>query len=430
VITSPSDLGNRVDALLQPLVDRHDASGVVRIEQGGRTLFAAAYGLASREHNAPNTLRTRFLIGSISKQFTAAGILALQDRGRLGLDDTLDCFVAGFPSGDRITLRQLLTHTAGLSRDLPDPEINSTVTRSPAEIVDLLKAVPLVAEPGVRTSYSNNGYRVLARVIELAAGESYDGFIRSAVLEPAGMLDSGVFRDQDLIERLATGYCPWPGPDGLGRAPYAAASNTWGPGAIYATAPDLARWSRALSGDAVLSAGARQAMLAPTPDGRGLGVSVYARFGRRCVGHDGVYFGYTASFEWYPDDELTVVYLGNIETGSLRVIRPALPAIVFGEPYPPAPARPEPAVVAPGALDAFAGVYRVFPGLDLRVKRIGGALVLGAGDGYFLLDPVGADRFYYRLKYTSVSFERDAAGQVAALIWEEGPDTYRCARAG
>ena len=424
----PSGFERRIDTLMAPLVARGDASGVILIHHADQTRFADAYGFANREHDAPNHLNTRFLIGSIGKQFTAAAVLALQDSGRLHIDDRLDQHVPGFPNGDRITLRHLLAHTAGISRDLPDIERNTRTSHTLEEIADLIKRASLVSEPGERTNYSNNGYRILARVIEIVSGEDFGAFVKTRILERAGMRDSGVFRDQDSVKRLATGYCPWFGPDGVGPAPYCASSNGLGPGGIYTTAADLVSWSHALDTDAVLPAAARAEMLAPASDGRGLGVGLYRRFGRRCIGHDGVHFGYTASFEKYPDDDLTLVYLGNIETGSLGYIRAALPAIVFGQSYTEPPITPPPTPLAADRLAYYTGAYEVFPGLVLTVKRMVDGLVLGAGESDFPLDPIGPDAFYYRLKYATVTFDRDASGAVSALLWAEGGNTFRCRR--
>jgi CubicO group peptidase (beta-lactamase class C family) len=421
-------LADRIDAFMQPLVARGDANGVVLVAQGDEAVFAKTYGLASRTFGVPNALNTRFMVGSIGKQFTAAAVLVLQDQGRLSIQNTLARYVPDFPNGDRITLHQLLTHTAGLARDLPDLEHNTTLIHSLAEIAELIKTAPPAGEPGERTAYSNNGYRLLAYIVEQVSGQPFHRFVQQDVLERADMRESGVLRDQDLVPNLATGYCPWPGPDGLGPAPYASATNGFGPGGIYSTASDLVKWSRVFTTDAVLSPQARQQMLTPTDAGRGLGPLVYERYGRRCAGHDGVYRGYIASFETCLDEGTTLVYLGNIETGCLDLIRAGLPAMVFDQPYAIPQPSPTPVAVDTARLSSYAGDYQVFPGLTLHVRQMDDWLMLGAGDGFFLLDPIGPDRFFYRLKYATVTFERDALGRTSTLNWSENGATYPCKR--
>ncbi len=422
------DVGADIDGVMLPLAARHDVSGVVLIAKGSRTIAFRSYGLANREWQVPVSRDTRFLIGSISKQFTAAGILRLQDQGKLSLEDSLSKWFPGFPSAEQISVRLLLQHRAGLGRDLPKIERTRTQELTTAEIIDLLEAEPIVFQPGAKTQYSNNGYRVLARIIELVSGRDYPDFIEDDVLRPAGMTSSGVIRPQVGVERLARGYTPFPGPNGLGPAPFAAIRQTWGPGAVFSTADDLAKWSNALGSDLVLAEASRREMLTATKDGRGLGLGLATRYDRPTAGHDGVYFGFNASFDRFLDDGLTIVYLGNIETGALDQVRRALLAIATG--HMPVPASPRRAVDPNVAVEPkdYLGTYEVFPGFNLMVRNTGRALLLGAGEGDFLLEPLSRDLFDYRLKYATVAFQRDAAGRVTGLNWQQGDQSFVCRR--
>lgn len=422
------DIGAQVDRVIAPLVARHDMSGVVLITEGDRTIAFRSYGLANREWQIPVSRDTRFLVGSISKQFTAAAILRLQEQGKLSLDDSLTRWFPGFPSAERITVRLLLQHRAGLGRDLPRLELTRTQELTTAEIIALIETEPLISQPGTQTQYSNNGYRVLARIIELASGRDYPDAIEHEVLRPAGMTSSGVLRPQIGVARLATGYTPFPGPNGIGPAPFTAIRQTWGPAAVFSTADDLAKWSNALGSDAVLGKESRRAMLTTTEDGRGLGLGLVTRYGRPTAGHDGVFFGFNASFDRFLDDGLTIVYLGNIETGALDQIRRALLAIATG--HTPAPVGQRRAIDPSVAVEPkdYLGTYEVFPGFNLVVRNTGRALLLGAGEGDFLLEPLARDVFDYRLKYATVTFQRDAAGRVTGLTWQQGDQSFPCRR--
>ena len=250
-----------IDAALNPLVERHDLSGAVLIAKEGRTLAFKAYGMANREWQTPVTRETRFLVGSISKSFTAAAVLRLQEGKKLSLDQPISTWLPEFPAGGKITVRLLLQHRSGLSRDLPNPEQSRTQDLTSAELVALIMTAPLAAEPGTKTQYSNNGYRVLARIIELVSGMDYPDFVEAEVLAHAGMTQSGVVRPQVGVPKLATGYCPFPGIDQLGPAPWVSARSSWGPAAVYSTVDDLVKWSIALGTNRVLTETSLREML-------------------------------------------------------------------------------------------------------------------------------------------------------------------------
>jgi CubicO group peptidase (beta-lactamase class C family) len=418
-------LGATIESRIAPLLRAGDFAGVIFVAQGGKVVFHKAYGLANRELDVPNTPDTRFFIGSISKQFTAAAILVLEERGTLKRSDPLAKFIPGFPKGDKITLQQLLSHTAGVSRDLPVRGRPIAVPHTTAELVDLIRTQPLDFEPGTKTAYSNNGYRLLAFVIEQTSGQSYGEFLRTAIFAKLGMNDTGDADDQDLIPRLAPGHCPWLGPGRIGRAPAVSRSNGRGSGSLYSTAADLYKWDRSFAGNAVLSEAAKAAML---DEKVGFGTGVFRKYGRLCVGHDGVWFGYTAFVERYPAEDVSIIYLGNVETGgSVTPLREAITSSVFGQPFDPIRVDEGTAGRVPRPGD-YVGRYEVFPGLVLEVTAARGHLLLGAGEGDFPLEPRGGDRFFYRLKYAEVRFKRNDGGRVIALSWAEGKRTFECRR--
>ena len=325
-------------------------------------------------------------------------------------------------------MRLLLQHRSGLSRDLPNLEQSRTQDLTSAELVALIMTAPLAAEPGTKTQYSNNGYRVLARIIELVSGMDYPDFVEAEVLAPAGMRQSGVLRPQVGVPKLATGYCPFPGVDQLGPAPWVSVRSSWGPGAVYSTVDDLVKWSIALGTNRVLTEASLKEMLTATADARGLGLGLTPLYGRPKAGHDGVYYGFNASFDRFLDDGLTVVYLGNIETGALNQVRSTLLAIATG--HPPESVKPRPPPLAHWDIRPkdYVGRYEVFPGFHLTVRSRRDAVLLGAGEGDFLLEPIARDTFDYRLKYATVAFQRDGAGRVVGLTWQEGEQTFKCRR--
>src|SRR5262249_48879740 len=179
----------RVDAYLVPFVKGNNFLGVVLIAQGDLTLVNRAYGKASYELNVPNSPETRFHVASVSKLFTAASILLLEERGLLHVSDPISRFLLDFPSGQKITLRHLLTHSSGIANvnNLPEYAAASRAPQTPGSLIELFKSKPLRFEPGTKYEYSNSNYNLLAFVIEQASHQSYGEFLRENIFEPLGL---------------------------------------------------------------------------------------------------------------------------------------------------------------------------------------------------------------------------------------------------
>jgi CubicO group peptidase (beta-lactamase class C family) len=200
----------RVEAYLKAAHESWGFNGAVSISKNGRLLFSRGYGLANQQIGAPNTPMTRFFIGSITKQFTAAAILALQEDHLLNLDDPITKYLADYPHdpGDRITIKNLLTHTSGIPNYTEDPEIilRRTQSISPKEIIERIENRPLEFEPGTRFRYSNSGYILLGRIIEVASGQSFEAYLHHRIFRPAGMKNTGYGRRESAVPDRADGY--------------------------------------------------------------------------------------------------------------------------------------------------------------------------------------------------------------------------------
>jgi CubicO group peptidase (beta-lactamase class C family) len=215
----------KVDAYLAPYVTSRDFSGVVLIARGDKILFRKGYGMANYELGVPNTPDTKFRIASLTKSFTVAAIVMLQEKGRLRFEDRLDKFLPGFPRADRITLLHLLTHRSGVA----EPDFGAIFSRrvTPDELIATFKDKPPLSEPGKEEHYSNAGFALLARVVEKASGQPYGKFLRDHIFKPLGMDDTGYFDEAEIVPKRASGYAPGPGRLGLERAPAQNASTCW-----------------------------------------------------------------------------------------------------------------------------------------------------------------------------------------------------------
>ncbi len=425
----------RVTAYVEPYVRTNNFSGVILVTRDGQPLLRNGYGCAVREFDVPAAPETKFHIASVSKSFTAAAILLLEQRGKLRTSDPLNRFLPDYPNGGRLTLHHLLAHTSGIPNvnSFPDYDAKSRFPHQLDEILSWFKDRPLEFEPGARYSYSNSNYNMLAAVIEKVSGKSYGDFMEEAIFRSLGMKDTGHHGDaQAVIPRLAVGYSP-AGGDAVERAPYLDWSIKTGNGSLYTTASDLAKWDRALYGDALLNAASRSKIFAEHTEGVGYGW--FIRKGRHpSVAYAGRAPGFSASIERFIDDKVCVIVLSNLYSSIAQSMAGDIAAIVFGEERKPLiPAAP--VTVAEGEIVRFIGRYQFGPdfafnpGALAEIKRDGRWLVLvvGGGGGTSYLIPVGGGRFVDRAYGGTVSFETDARGKVTALIWNFGRD-YRAAR--
>ena len=428
-----TQVANRLEAYLEPFAETGNLSGAVLVARKGRVLFRRSYGMANYELQVPNSPETRFHVASLSKAFTGAAILQLQEQQRLSVADPVSRFVPDFPNGGRITLDHLLTHASGIPEinDVPDYD---TFARSPhtiPEVVAKFAALPLEFEPGSRVSYSNSNYNLLALVLERVTGESYGGYLRKHVLDPLGMQQSGHDGDASrLIPLAASGYTP-AGVAEYEKAPYVDWSSKTGGGSLYSTLDDLYRFDRALNTEAVLKASTRDKYFVEAED-NSYGWYIYKRVGHRMIAGKGRGDGCAAELDRFPDDDVTIILLSNSSSGvPLDPIAGALAAIVFGQqPTPPAIRA---AAIPQSTLASYAGVYQYgADSFDANAK-----FTLTAGPGYLLLElgdmrtplvPLSGDDFLERKYFGHVTMSRDAAGTVNGLTTRYGEKEFAARR--
>ena len=321
--------------------------GSVLVARGNQVLFSKGYGFANLEWRVPNGAATKFRIGSITKQFTAAAILLLEERGKLTLDDPVKKFLPDAPAAwDKITLRNLLTHTSGIADIVMNPEFVKlqSLATTPEELVERFRRLPLDFAPGSQFSYSNSGYMLLSYLIEKISGSSYEDFLRENLFAPLVMNDSGYDTNSAIIPRRAAGFVY--DSSGFVNAAFIHMSIPQGAGGLYSTTGDLLKWNQALFGGKVLKPESLAKMTAPFRENYALGLSIETTArGRKAIRHDGAIDGFDADLTYFPEDQLTVAVLSNVETDGLHVedLANSLAAIVHGD-------KPSPGAVFSGAL--------------------------------------------------------------------------------
>lgn len=357
-------------------------SGAVLVAGGDRVLLERGYGWADREAGVPVEGGTAFGIGSVTKQFTAAAILRLQEQGRLRVTDSIGRFFPGVPAEKRgITLHHLLTHSSGLPREvegLPQPAPAMAPTAD--EYLRRILAAPLRSPPGAPYYYSNIGYRLLAMVVERAAGMAYERYLREQLWAPAGMERTGFALPAFAPGVLARGYTLRDEGTVLDRVLPPGAAGTaahLGHGGVASSVGDLFRWIRVLDGGRVLSDSSRRRLVTPhvaedstatSHYGYGWVLLTTARNTRLVThnGDDGVFY---ADLRRYADEGVTLVMLTNQNDALAQAVLRAVPRLVFG-----AGADTLPRTVPVETLARYAGTYRLPTGESLELKHGAGRL--------------------------------------------------------
>ena len=420
----------RIQAVMQSYVDAGNFAGSVLVARGSDVIVSTGYGLASVEWGIPSAPGTRFKVASITKQFTAAAILRLEERGRLRTTDLVKTHLPEAPPAwDGITIFHLLTHTAGFpglqsppaGRQPPVESADGTI----AGFVAALMKRPLESLPGDRFSYTNSGYFVLGHLIQKLTGQTYEAFLRENFFAPLAMNDSGL-DGAAVVARRAGSYTSTP--SGLTHASYA--SDLVAPNAaagLYSTTEDLLRWQNALYGGKVLSKASLDKMTTPFKGDYGLGVYVRPIEGRSAATHNGGAPPF-ANLTYFFDSRVSVVVLGNVSPSPAPEIAGYLSALGHGDTV-QLFSEKKAITLAPSVLARYAGVYEFGNGQTITARMDGAQLALQPAVGAALqLLAESETRFFIRSANLVVDFVLDDAGHVTGFVMRQGTFQERATR--
>lgn len=321
----------QLKARLDHLAERKQFMGAVLVAKGNQVLFRQVYGKANYEKDQPLALDTRFRLASVSKQFTAAAVLKLQDQGKLSVDDPVCKWIQPCPDAwQPLRIHHLLSHTSGIPDLMAQAEWGRirVTPRTPEELTQTSARYRLQFQPGTKIRYDNAAYNLAADIVAKASGMPFETYLEQAILKPLGLKDTGSDAKADA-QGLAMGYGLFPG--GLTPQPIANVSVVFGAGALYSTLDDMLAWNRALHRGHLLSDQAYAQMIADhapadTPEkvrgharrdyGYGiyvnsLGRQVSPAFDDRQIYHTGSWAGFRNLVSYQPDQEITVVVLSN-----------------------------------------------------------------------------------------------------------------------
>jgi CubicO group peptidase (beta-lactamase class C family) len=312
-------IATAVDSIVNDALKGGRAAGMsVAVVRGRDTLVFKPYGYADLEFDVPTPPAAIYEIGSVTKQFTAAAILQLQEQGKLSLDDEITKYLTSYPTqGNRITIRRLLDHTSGIKGYTELPEFGRfMVLKQPKDsLVALFSSKPFDFAPGEAQVYNNSAFFLLGMIIEKVSGTTYADYVKKNLFDKAGMVDSRYCSENAVIKRRANGYEARP--DGLVRAAYLDHTWPYAAGSLCSTIGDLVAWNNALHGGRILSPASYRELLTvgTLNDGTRLryakGIGVDSSFGRPVIAHGGGINGFLSDLEYFPGDQLTVAVLIN-----------------------------------------------------------------------------------------------------------------------
>lgn len=332
---------NTIASYLSSLEKQNQLSGIVLIAQNNEIVFHQSYGLSNHELHVKNHEHSKFRIASITKQFTAALILKLQELGYLGVNDPVSKFIPDFPNGHAITLHHLLSHTSGLARiqEIPDLSNILRIPHTSAQMVELFKNSPAKFNPGQYYDYSNAGYLLLSYIIELITKKSFGQVLQELILIPAGMHESGSDDNRVILKDRASGYNLVD--NQLQNGTYIDMPLCGGSGGMYATAYDLCLWNQALYSGKIINQNSLGQMLSQHTQnlsafdgcigwdlsyaqyGYGIRVGTLPN-GNYFASHEGIFNGFCSNIMHIFESNTDIIILSNYQHAPIKEISDTL----------------------------------------------------------------------------------------------------------
>jgi CubicO group peptidase (beta-lactamase class C family) len=428
-VTGRAHAAAAIDSIARAAVDGGRIAGLsVGVVVGGDTLVLRGYGRADVELDVPTPDRAVYEIGSVTKQFTAAAILQLRDRGLIDLDADISEYLPHYDTqGRRVPVRRLLDHTSGIRGYTELEAFRAIAPRAlhPDTLVRMFQVEPFDFEPGTALIYNNSAYFLLGLIIERVSVQTYADYVKEHLFGPAGMPDSRYCSNTEIVPLRAKGYTATPA--GLRRADHIDHMWPYAAGSLCSTAGDLIAWTQALHGGRVLGADAYRELI--TPDtliggvrvryAKGLSISTVA--GQAAISHGGGIPGFLSDLVYLPEHDAIVTVLINT-TGPTApgAISAAIIRTLFGEPAPLA------AVPFTGSLPALSGTYQGAArgaSLTVRIEADGDTLQLRLNDAQAGPRVVHVGEGVFRAGNMLLRFVEEH-GRVVRVILDQGAGVY------
>lgn len=425
-LPSDAETATAIDAMLAPTFKAGEPGATVIVTRGGKVVYRKAFGMADVTAKTALKPEDVLRIGSLTKQFTAAAILLLAERGALSVNDPITQYLTDYPKrGEGVTIAHLLTHTSGIPSytSAPDYAANMAKAVTVDEMISRFKDRPLNFKPGSQYEYSNSGYFLLGAIIEKVSGQRYADFVAKEIFIPLGLADTAYEGVERSPKRIVKGYL-----DATRDAMPLDMSQPYAAGSLISTVDDLAKWDAAISAGKLLKPETwkRAMQLTTLADGSvsryGYGWGIRSVSGVHAIAHSGGINGFLSYAIRVPEHGVYVAVLTNRSSPASSSATPAFiaeraAAIAIGKPI----VEPKAIAMAPEAFDRYAGSYALAPGVTMTVWREAGTFFAQAtGQGRVEIAPESEVLFFARTVDAKLRFETDADGKVARLVLLQG----------
>lgn len=421
------DYKTKLEDYLQKRYERGEFMGTVLVAKNGIPTFKKSYGFANIEKHLHNNPELKYLIGSMTKQFTAALILKLQEMNKLSVNDKLSKYYPSYKYGDEITIRNLLNHTSGIPSYTGDPSVMTNLIsyETVAEILDTMYARELEFKTDSLMKYTNTGFLILGDIIEKASGKTYKEFIQETIFTPLGMNHSAfdVFDTTDVM--FTTGYT-MDEDKKIIRSEYMKVEYAGAAGSISSTVDDMLKWDMALYGNKILNDESKQQMFTPGKQNYGYGIIIdepkYDSVIHKRIWHAGRIPGFTSVIQRFIEDTTSVIILCNNDMTDLNEIRPEVTRIIFGEDVviKEKPVKVE-VTVDPAIYEQYTGTYELAPDFAIEIRTRDGKIYGQAtGQGEFEMFPEAENKFFLKIVEADITFIKDDSGNVTKMILFQG----------
>jgi len=411
---------NRIDSIFSEYAKKNQFNGSVLISKKDKILLSKGYGMANFSYDVPNTATTKFKLASVSKQFTAMAILMLHEKGKLSVDDKLNKYIPDYPAGEKISIHHLLTHSSGIPNvtDLPKFDSIMVLPHTLEKTISYTKKLPLEFEPGSKFKYSNSGYILLSFIIEKTSGKNYGGFMKENIFEPLGMKNSGLYNQMEVMKNVAVGYHM--GENEMEEVNYVDMSLPSGAGSLYSTVEDMFIWDRAFYSEKLVKKATLEKMITPFKDNYAYGLKIDNYGGHKLVTHSGGIQGFATITNHFPEDELYIVVLKNVENQTLFPANKVCKAIMYDQKF-DLPIERKIASVDKKVFDKLVGNYELQPGFVLSITKADGKLYSQAtGQGKCEIYPETEYKYFLKVVDAQLEFTKDDKGNATSLTLFQG----------
>ena len=420
-----------VDNIYNSLKGKQSPGIALLVAKDGNVLYKKGFGYADVKNRITVTPDTKFRIGSVTKQFTAAAILKLQEQNLLDVNDKLSRFIPDFPRGDEVTIHQLLNHTSGIHSYTGKNDFLSRVTKtvSPDTLIAAIKKDSFDFNPGEKMLYNNSGYFILGYIISKVSGKPYEIFLKETFFDPLQMKNTGVHYSGIKLQNEAKGYS-------RSGSQYEEALNwdmSWagGAGAMYSTVDDLLKWNQALYGGKVLDKKSLDAALTPAtlkngeqpPMRYGYGLGLNKFRGIDIISHSGGLHGFITQLAYYPSENMTVVMFSNTAEPEVSFDPNKVAEAFLWEKMEKQVSYTESAV-KPANLQVFTGRYDLLGQAVITVTTENNKLYAQlSGQPKFEIFPRSENEFFWKVVDARIKFIKDEKGVInEAILFQNGQE--------